>query len=376
MVGLSALLRRTYVPPLRKTHLRSLGEYKNQGEDRSFTYRYVLSPMYNRLIHFVPIWIAPNLITLIGFLIAISGHIVAVFQPTPMGSVAAAFGQLLYMILDNLDGRQARRTGSSSPLGHLFDHGCDAMNVSLAAHSLGSVLQLPAIELWLLVFISQLSLLTSSVEEYATGAMILHEINGPNEGILVLVSSHLLVAYYGANAWNTSTSIGITYSQIGIIVNAIATFGTMYAAFRRFNRNSISSIIVATPHLLYGLMFAAWYQVSPNSFASHCRTGLWTSAFFTFDVVSRITVSHLTNDHTLAKRAPKTLGAILLLPVYAMLGFRNGPGACLLLCATVALHRALCLIHQLCNHLDVFCLRLHRPGNCVETTSVVPLKNE
>lgn len=29
----------------------------------------------------------------------------------------------LYQTLDALDGKQARRTGSSSPLGELFDHG-------------------------------------------------------------------------------------------------------------------------------------------------------------------------------------------------------------------------------------------------------------
>jgi ethanolaminephosphotransferase len=31
----------------------------------------------------------------------------------------------LYMICDNVDGKQARRTASSSPLGMLFDHGID-----------------------------------------------------------------------------------------------------------------------------------------------------------------------------------------------------------------------------------------------------------
>jgi ethanolaminephosphotransferase len=32
----------------------------------------------------------------------------------------------MYIICDNCDGKQARRTGSSSPMGMLFDHGCDA----------------------------------------------------------------------------------------------------------------------------------------------------------------------------------------------------------------------------------------------------------
>ena len=31
-----------------------------------------------------------------------------------------------YMLADNCDGKQARRTGSSSPLGMLFDHGVDS----------------------------------------------------------------------------------------------------------------------------------------------------------------------------------------------------------------------------------------------------------
>lgn len=34
----------------------------------------------------------------------------------------------LYQSLDAIDGKQARRTKSSSPLGQLFDHGCDGIN--------------------------------------------------------------------------------------------------------------------------------------------------------------------------------------------------------------------------------------------------------
>jgi ethanolaminephosphotransferase len=32
-------------------------------------------------------------------------------------------------MLDEMDGKQARRTGNSSPLGMLFDHGVDAFTV-------------------------------------------------------------------------------------------------------------------------------------------------------------------------------------------------------------------------------------------------------
>lgn len=35
----------------------------------------------------------------------------------------------IYQTLDAIDGKQARRTGSSSPLGQLFDHGCDGLSL-------------------------------------------------------------------------------------------------------------------------------------------------------------------------------------------------------------------------------------------------------
>ncbi len=37
----------------------------------------------------------------------------------------------MYQTFDAVDGKQARRTQQSSPLGQLFDHGCDAINTSL-----------------------------------------------------------------------------------------------------------------------------------------------------------------------------------------------------------------------------------------------------
>lgn len=39
-----------------------------------------------------------------------------------------AIGLFIYQSLDAIDGKQARRTDSSSPLGELFDHGCDSIS--------------------------------------------------------------------------------------------------------------------------------------------------------------------------------------------------------------------------------------------------------
>ena len=46
----------------------------------------------------------------------------------------------IYMVFDNTDGKQARRTGSSSPLGMLFDHGLDCVTSLIVNMALQSML--------------------------------------------------------------------------------------------------------------------------------------------------------------------------------------------------------------------------------------------
>ena len=62
---------------------------------------------------------------------------------------------LIYQTLDNMDGKQARRTGSSSPLGMLFDHGCDAINSPLGSINwcvaMGIGVNQPFAVLWTLI---------------------------------------------------------------------------------------------------------------------------------------------------------------------------------------------------------------------------------
>jgi len=45
--------------------------------------------------------------------------------------VLCAVGLFIYQTLDAIDGKQARRIQCSSPLGELFDHGCDALSIGL-----------------------------------------------------------------------------------------------------------------------------------------------------------------------------------------------------------------------------------------------------
>lgn len=56
-------------------------------------------------------------------------------EPPRWASALCALGLFIYQSLDAIDGKQARRTNSSNPLGELFDHGCDSVSTVFVALS-------------------------------------------------------------------------------------------------------------------------------------------------------------------------------------------------------------------------------------------------
>lgn len=94
---------------------------------------------------FYPEWLAPNLITLGGFMLMLFAHVL-LWSCYPLvldeGAVHAQWKYrlcciissiclFLYQTLDGSDGKQARRTKQSSPLGEVFDHGVDAVCLTI-----------------------------------------------------------------------------------------------------------------------------------------------------------------------------------------------------------------------------------------------------
>ena len=200
---------------------RELPRFQYKGEDRSLLYAYVLSPLATFLVErCTPRSLAPNSITLIGLSFMIFAYC-AMWYYVPMlepdnsevedGDIPRwiflvnGLAILVYQTLDNMDGKQARRTGSSSPLGLLFDHGCDAVNsVFGSANWMISMALHPYRDRWLcwsMLFGPYALFYISTWEEYHTGSLIMPIINGPNEGLLGATIMSFISWWYGPQFW-------------------------------------------------------------------------------------------------------------------------------------------------------------------------------
>jgi ethanolaminephosphotransferase len=178
--------------------------YKYSAVDLSVIRRMFTNEFYEFLVKFIPATVAPNAITITGFaVILLNTLLIGCESQLKYYSFAAAL--FVYQTLDNLDGKQARRTNSSSALGELFDHGLDALNCTF-----GLLLQADGLKLdnnftFLIVATAATCFFFSTWETFYTGTLYLDYINGPNEGVFMGVFMLLLAG----NGWKANQDSGL-----------------------------------------------------------------------------------------------------------------------------------------------------------------------
>ncbi|EIE81052.1 hypothetical protein G6F46_005380 [Rhizopus delemar] len=309
---------------LSQDQLNALHLYKYSAVDRSFTTKYILSHYWNWCLQFFPINMAPNLITLTGLLFMIINVILTSLLASHMttGSESGpkwlyfsfAAGLWLYSTFDNVDGKQARRTNTSSPLGELFDHGCDAVNCSFAAilqaaglgtgHTKASVI---------LYGIAMLGFYLSTLEEYHTGTLYLGYINAPTEGVIISCVVFILSGIYGPEFWQSHLKISWLPTQdmsrshaliwcIGILfllTHVPSCFFSMYKALKSQKKPFFKTMFIQNmPIAIYITSFYFW-AISPYStILSHHHFILFTiTAGIVFGrMATKIILAHLTKS--------------------------------------------------------------------------------
>jgi ethanolaminephosphotransferase len=214
---------------LEKDNLVALENYKYQGGDNGISYIWFHSPLAERVASMLPKTLAPNVVTLVAAMFLVVPHIVTILvygtafegPINDWASVAVGVCHLIYITLDNVDGKQARRTGTSSPLGQMFDHGCDAITFSLGVMTVCRYRQLGSSFLtFAFICLSPTGYFTYNLKEYYMGEYYLPWINPVSEGSLLDFFVVLLCAYLGWETIQKPTSLGIRITElyIGVIV--------------------------------------------------------------------------------------------------------------------------------------------------------------
>ncbi|KAF7272244.1 hypothetical protein GWI33_014956 [Rhynchophorus ferrugineus] len=194
---------------LSESQLRKLGEHQYSCQSVSICDKF-LQPYWNWLVLRVPIWLAPNLLTIMGLIVNILTALLLVAyspdakQEAPWWTCAlCALGLFIYQSLDAIDGKQARRTGSASPLGELFDHGCDSLSTVFVAVSACTAVQLGNYPAWMFFqcFCAMTLFYCAHWQTYVSGTLKFGKID-VTEAQITIMGILIVSALFGTQVWS------------------------------------------------------------------------------------------------------------------------------------------------------------------------------
>ncbi|KAF7456208.1 CDP-alcohol phosphatidyltransferase [Cryptosporidium felis] len=113
------------------------GKYEYVQPMTSPYYNLVVSPACDRMVEYLPRSLTPNKLTALGLVSVVSSYLILVTVREGRESLFLLSSGLwfLYGVIDNLDGKQARRLGVSCNSGEFLDHAIDSVVTSLVGLS-------------------------------------------------------------------------------------------------------------------------------------------------------------------------------------------------------------------------------------------------
>lgn len=209
---------------LSEAHLKGFERYKYNSIDTCVLSVYIMHPFWNECVKLVPSWVAPNLLTFGGFLLTVVNFILIGYydwdftaantEPNPVPSwvwFLAAVNIFIAYTLDGIDGKQARKTGTSGPLGELFDHGLDsysAVLIPIYMFSLFGTIDLPPYRMFFVIWNVFLNFYLTHVEKYITGVMFLPwAYDFTMWGVILTL---LITCLFGTQMWRMPLPFGLT----------------------------------------------------------------------------------------------------------------------------------------------------------------------
>lgn len=381
---------------LTKDVLSGFDKYKYCSVDTSPVSNYVMHPFWNWLVQFYPLWIAPNVLTFAGFLLLILQFFVFTYfdnyfyasddthpeyPPFPNWVWLFAANCMFWAHqLDGTDGKQARRTKTSSPLGELFDHGLDSWATLFMPIGLYSVFgrgehSLSPERTFMMLVAVMVMFFTSHWEKYNTGVLYLPW--GYDVSQLVLTSIYLVTFIFGYQVWKFTVPVfGMSSGKFFELLMQLSVWGfgipvsiwNSYVSYRDKTGKNLplcESIRPLVPVILEFGLFIIWANCSScNILNRHPRLFYVAMGTIFSNIACRCIVSGMSNTRC---QAFNWLLIPLIAIVIGILTIHLGVLELYLLSAycifvTAAhIHYGICVVKELSEHLNIYVFSIERP---------------
>jgi phosphatidylglycerophosphate synthase len=257
------------------------------------TDRSVLLPHYKKLaveplLRFIPARVDPNAITHVGHVINLLGlGILLAFGAGASGTslrpaafVAAVICLQLYNWCDNADGAHARRTGRSSAMGELLDHGLDMLNTTYIAYAAAISVNAPPVWWVAIALVVPAACAATYWEQAETGHFSLGRLN-QIESVFLLSAVLLISAFGGLDLWDR-VHVGPVTARLTVMgfVCATAAVGIIRNVTRVMKRRGLAALPRIAPLLVYGVAVLVAVVVGAMSPVAAVIVGTAGNVFF------------------------------------------------------------------------------------------------
>lgn len=369
-------------PVLTNAQLRNLDNHKYSASGNT-----LLDPIFQVywrwLVEKVPLWVAPNLLTVVGLALNVfTSTILMIYSPNcdsenvPWWSlILCGLGLFAYQSLDAIDGKQARRTNSSSPLGELFDHGCDAVSTVFVAIACCVALglgQYPWL-MFLVAFLGMVTFYTAHWQTYVTGTLKFGTID-VTEAQLSIYSIYFLSGLFGVSFWSYQLPIVNIELRFGPAIFAIvASFISIFkniAVISKGGKGKRGSTVADTsivfpvfPLFLFLFLAFSIAQKSSIIFLQNQCLYVLTFGFVWAKVTIKLIIAHMTKGEIYLFDTCLTGPVLLLLNQY--FSYLVPELLVLHLCLIIALidlmKYCVKVCYQICTHMNIFLFKITPP---------------
>ncbi|XP_072759026.1 cholinephosphotransferase 1 isoform X3 [Anoplolepis gracilipes] len=296
--------------------LKRLSEHKYSCTSKSILDG-LLQPWWDWLVSQVPLWLAPNLITVLGLIVNIATTLILVYyspdaraEPPRWACFLCALGLFIYQSLDAIDGKQARRTGTSTPLGELFDHGCDSISTVFVALSACIAVQLGYYSTWMFFqcFCAMTLFYCAHWQTYVSGSLRFGKVD-VTEAQFSIIAIHLISAIFGPQIW----MLEIPVLGVGTLNNYVAVlfYAGYVQVFLEFckvfesggigkNGSTIAGTSVLSPIIPFSFVivpaFIIYRKSAEHVYENHPALYILAFGMVAAKVTNRLVVAHMTKN--------------------------------------------------------------------------------